>query len=194
MLGPYKLRAATTRRIFASALALVGAAGPRYLFCQKSAMAASSQEAIQPSKRIRLTDEPCIVAMQRMLRGKASVVEGIMSLAQGIVHWAPPVAASEAASKAAGEPDTNSYCHDLSDAVLLGFPATCLSTLAKAQMMDCPGLKETSMSLSVILWDEKLRQENGLDGIEVMVTAGANQAYTNLVCTLLDSQDRCHLT
>ena len=24
---------------------------------------------------------------------------------------------------------------------------------AEAQMMDCPGLKETSMSLSVILWD-----------------------------------------
>ena len=44
-------------------------------------------------------------ARQRMLRGK----EGIMSLAQGIVHWAPPAAALEAARKAAEEPDTNSY-------------------------------------------------------------------------------------
>lgn len=118
-------------------------------------MAASSQEVVQPSKRIRLTDEPCIVAMQRMLRGK----EGIMSLAQGIVHWAPPVAASEAAAKAAGEPDTNSYCAD-------------------------DGLPVLREALK-----EKLRRENGLDGVEVMVTAGANQAYTNLVCTLLDSQD-----
>eukprot|EP00913_Durusdinium_trenchii_P036073 g33754.t1 len=69
---------------------------------------AMASEAPRPSKRIRLTDEPCIVAMQRMLRGK----EGIMSLAQGIVHWAPPPEALEAVRTAADEPDTNSYCAD----------------------------------------------------------------------------------
>eukprot|EP00438_Fugacium_kawagutii_P031081 Skav204623 [mRNA] locus=scaffold1712:235083:244373:- [translate_table: standard] len=93
--------------------------------------------------------------MQRMLRGK----EGIMSLAQGIVHWSPPPAALEAAQKAAQEPDTNSYCAD-------------------------DGLPKFREALK-----EKLKKENGLDGVEVMVTAGANQAYTNLVCTLLDEQD-----
>lgn len=35
---------------------------------------------------------PQKTARQRMLRGK----EGIMSLAQGIVHWAPPAVALEA--------------------------------------------------------------------------------------------------
>ncbi|CAK9011310.1 unnamed protein product [Durusdinium trenchii] len=116
---------------------------------------AMASEAPRPSKRIRLTDEPCIVAMQRMLRGK----EGIMSLAQGIVHWAPPPEALEAVRTAADEPDTNSYCAD-------------------------DGLPSLRAALK-----EKLRKENGLDGVEVMVTAGANQGYTNLVCALLDEED-----
>lgn len=122
--------------------------------CEIRPFTAMSEE-LRPSKRIRLTDEPCIVAMQRMLRGK----EGIMSLAQGIVHWAPPAAALEAARKAAEEPDTNSYGAD-------------------------DGLPKFREALK-----EKLKKENGLEGVEVMVTAGANQAYTNLVCTLLDEKD-----
>eukprot|EP00434_Breviolum_minutum_P015144 symbB.v1.2.013356.t1/scaffold942.1/size149982/7 len=117
-------------------------------------MMSPSQE-LRPSKRIRFTDEPCIVAMQRMLRGK----DGIMSLAQGIVHWSPPASALEAARKAAEEADTNSYCAD-------------------------DGLPVFREALK-----EKLKKENGLEGVEVMVTAGANQAYTNLVCTLLDEED-----
>eukprot|EP00931_Biecheleriopsis_adriatica_P115663 TRINITY_DN91432_c0_g1_i1.p1 TRINITY_DN91432_c0_g1~~TRINITY_DN91432_c0_g1_i1.p1 ORF type:complete len:445 (-),score=96.31 TRINITY_DN91432_c0_g1_i1:4-1218(-) len=116
---------------------------------------AQRAEEPRPSKRIRHTDEPCIVAMQRMLRGK----EGIMSLAQGIVHWAPPQAVIEAVAAAAHEPDTNAYCADD------GLPA----------------LREALKA--------KLLEENGLEGVEVMVTAGANQAYANLVCTLLDGED-----
>eukprot|EP00930_Biecheleria_cincta_P056884 TRINITY_DN42900_c0_g1_i1.p1 TRINITY_DN42900_c0_g1~~TRINITY_DN42900_c0_g1_i1.p1 ORF type:complete len:430 (+),score=88.40 TRINITY_DN42900_c0_g1_i1:28-1317(+) len=129
---------------------------PGALAAQFRGMAAQAAEVTpRPSKRIRQTDEPCIVAMQRMLRGK----EGILSLAQGIVHWAPPQEATEAAAKAAREPDTNAYCPDD------GLPA--LRDALKA----------------------KLREENGLEGVEVMVTAGANQAYANLVCALLDADD-----
>merc|ERR1740121_2639670 len=36
---------------------------------------------------------------------------------------------------------------------------------------------------------EKLRDENGLEGVRVMVTAGANQAYTNVVVATLDAED-----
>ena len=112
------------------------------------------QMSLRPSKRIRATDEPCIVAMQRMLRGK----QGILSLAQGIVHWAPPPGALAAARQAADEPESNAYGAD-------------------------DGLVELRMALK-----EKLRKENELTGVEVMVTAGANQGYTNLVCALLDEQ------
>ncbi|CAE8593448.1 unnamed protein product, partial [Polarella glacialis] len=117
---------------------------------------AASEDAVPPpSKRIRQTDEPCIVAMQRMLKGK----EGILSLAQGIVHWAPPPAVAEAVIAAAGEPDTYAYGAD-------------------------DGLQALRSELRA-----KLREENGLEGVEVMITAGANQAYANLVCALLDAQD-----
>jgi hypothetical protein len=45
------------------------------------------------SERIRRTDDPCIVEMQRMLRGTTDV----LSLAQGVVHWKPPQDALDAA-------------------------------------------------------------------------------------------------
>merc|ERR1712232_7230 len=108
-----------------------------------------------PSKRVRVTDDPCIVTMQKMLQGR----EGILSLAQGVVHWSPPSAVAEAVSAAASEPDSNQYGADA------GLPA--LRAALK----------------------EKLHKENGLSGVEVMVTAGANQGYTNVVVALLDAQD-----
>ena len=39
----------------------------------------------------------------------------------------------------------------------------------------------------------KLAAENALPGHEVMVTAGANQAFVNIVLTLLDAGDRAVL-
>jgi len=110
---------------------------------------------VRPSKRVRMTDDPCIVTMQNMLRGK----EGIMSLAQGIVHWGPPPSVVAAVTKAAEEPDSNLYGAD--------------DGIAK--------LKESLF--------QKLRLENGIDGVELMVTAGANQAYANVVLALLDAED-----
>eukprot|EP00443_Scrippsiella_acuminata_P078693 CAMPEP_0115566366 /NCGR_PEP_ID=MMETSP0271-20121206/103547_1 /TAXON_ID=71861 /ORGANISM="Scrippsiella trochoidea, Strain CCMP3099" /LENGTH=374 /DNA_ID=CAMNT_0003000671 /DNA_START=26 /DNA_END=1147 /DNA_ORIENTATION=- len=93
--------------------------------------------------------------MQGMLRGK----EGVMSLAQGIVHWAPPPAVAEAVARAAAEPDTSAYGAD-------------------------DGMAELRNRLA-----EKLQKENGLEGVSVMVTAGANQAYTNVVVAVLDAED-----
>lgn len=110
----------------------------------------------RPSKRVRATDTPCIVTMQKMLRGK----EGIMSLAQGIVHWPPPPCVAEALTAAATEPDTFQYGAD-------------------------DGRADLRHALV-----EKLRSENGLEGVDVMVTAGANQAYTNIVVALLDAEDK----
>lgn len=83
----------------------------------------------------------------------------ILSLAQGIVHWPPPEAALAAGRNAMSEADTSLYGADD------GMPAL------RAALV------------------EKLRVDNGLTGSDVMVTAGANQAYTNVVLTLMDARD-----
>eukprot|EP00962_Isochrysis_galbana_P021532 scaffold6354_cov126-Isochrysis_galbana.AAC.9 len=100
--------------------------------------------ATQASRRILETDTPCIVQMQEMLRGK----EGVLSLAQGIVHWPPPPQALAAARAAADDPASCLYCAD-------------------------DGLPELRAALK-----QKLERENGLVASEVMVTAGANQVTT----------------
>ena len=102
---------------------------------------------------MEVTDAPVIVSMQQMLRGK----EGILSLAQGIVHWSPPEEALQAARAAVDEPNTSLYCAD-------------------------DGLAELRAALKL-----KLAEQNGIVASEVMVTAGANQAYTNVVLALLDA-------
>jgi len=93
--------------------------------------------------------------MQKMLKGKT----GIMSLAQGIVHWGPPPSVAAAVAKAAEEPDSHSYCAD-------------------------DGLAQLKEALH-----RKVRMENGLEGVELMVTSGANQAFANIVLALLDAED-----
>lgn len=107
------------------------------------------------SRRIEMTDTPVIVSMQQMLRGK----EGVLSLAQGIVHWSPPDEAVQAARAAVDEPNTSLYGAD-------------------------DGLPELRAALKL-----KLAEQNGIVASEVMVTAGANQAYTNVVLALLDAGD-----
>ena len=107
------------------------------------------------SKRILATDEPCIVQMQKMMAGK----EGVLSLAQGIVHWKPPQSVGEAARTALEEDDTNSYCGD-------------------------DGLVALRSALL-----EKIRNENGLASSSVMVTSGSNQGYMNVVLSLLSEGD-----
>ena len=60
-----------------------------------------------PSSRIKLTDDPCIVAMQSMLKQAPS---DTMSLSQGIVFWTPPAAALQRAINAIHL--CNNYCND----------------------------------------------------------------------------------
>ena len=83
----------------------------------------------------------------------------VLSLAQGIVHWSPPEAALARAEAAVRRPETSLYGRDDGDVEL------------------CDALKK------------KLAAENGLTASEVMVTTGANQAYTNCVLALTDASD-----
>lgn len=88
---------------------------------------------------------------------------GTISLAQGVVHWAPPEQALQAARDAIGVPRTNLYGPDAGD----------------------PELRAALKSA--------LAHEHGLTGIDVMVTAGANQAYLNAVLLTLQPGDSAAL-
>lgn len=82
-----------------------------------------------------------------------------MSLAQGVVHWQPPQKALEKVKELVWDPIISSYGPD-------------------------EGLPELRQALL-----KKLREENKLTNSQVMVTAGANQAFVNLVITLCDAGD-----
>ncbi|CAL4965621.1 unnamed protein product [Urochloa decumbens] len=83
----------------------------------------------------------------------------VMSLAQGVVYWQPPESAMNKIEKIIREPAVSKYGSD-------------------------DGLPELREALL-----EKLRRENKLTKSSVMVTAGANQAFVNLVLTLCDAGD-----
>ncbi|XP_026408493.1 aromatic aminotransferase ISS1-like [Papaver somniferum] len=86
--------------------------------------------------------------------------KGAVSLAQGVVYWQPPEEALEKVKKIVNEPLTSRYGGDE------GLPA----------------LREALT--------KKLQEENKLYKSSVMVTAGANQAFVNLVLALCDAEDR----
>ncbi|POO04101.1 L-threonine-O-3-phosphate decarboxylase [Trema orientale] len=82
-----------------------------------------------------------------------------MPLAQGAVHWQPPEEALEKVKHIAWEPSTSRYGTH-------------------------EGLPELREALT-----KKLREENKLLKSSVMVTAGSNQGFLNLVLTLCDVTD-----
>lgn len=82
-----------------------------------------------------------------------------LSLAQGVVYWQPPERALDKVKELVWEPSVSRYGAD-------------------------EGLPELREALV-----RKLRQENNLHKSSVMVTAGANQAFVNLVLTLCDAGD-----
>ncbi|KAF8400731.1 hypothetical protein HHK36_014031 [Tetracentron sinense] len=84
-------------------------------------------------------------------------VEDVISLAQGVVYWQPPEQALDKVKEIVWEPSTSRYGAD-------------------------EGLPELREALI-----KKLREENKLYNSSVMVTAGANQAFVNLVLTLCDA-------
>lgn len=60
---------------------------------------------LQVSERVLATDEPCIVKTKLMMQG----IEGVVSLAQGVVHWLPPKSALDTAKQAAATAAVHSY-------------------------------------------------------------------------------------
>ena len=116
---------------------------------------------LQPSDRALATDDPIIVATKALIGRSGRAPSDVASLAQGIVHWQPPRAALEAAARGATEASSSSY--------------------GPAQ-----GLPELVDALG-----RRLTQFNGLPegAYEPMVTAGANQAFANVVLSCLDASD-----
>ncbi|CAI9753679.1 unnamed protein product [Fraxinus pennsylvanica] len=86
-------------------------------------------------------------------------VKDCVSLAQGVVYWQPPIQALEKVQKLVWDPVISRYGAD-------------------------EGLPELREALL-----KKLRHENKLHRSSVMVTAGANQAFVNIVLTLCDAGD-----
>ncbi|PWA73283.1 pyridoxal phosphate (PLP)-dependent transferases superfamily protein [Artemisia annua] len=86
-------------------------------------------------------------------------VKGAVSLAQGVVYWQPPKPALDKVKELVWEPSISRYGAD-------------------------EGLPELREALT-----KKLREENKLFKSSVMVTAGANQAFVNIVLTLCDAGD-----
>ncbi|KAF3964240.1 hypothetical protein ACB098_05G057700 [Castanea mollissima] len=85
--------------------------------------------------------------------------QNAVSLAQGVVYWLPPKQALERAKELVFEPSISRYGAD----------------------EGIPELREALI--------KKMRLENKLNKSSVMVTAGANQAFVNLVLTLCDAGD-----
>lgn len=86
-------------------------------------------------------------------------VKDAMSLAQGVVYWQPPKQALNKVKDLVWEPIVSRYGTD-------------------------DGIPELREALT-----KKLRDENNLYKSSVMVTAGANQAFVNLVLALCDAGD-----
>lgn len=86
-------------------------------------------------------------------------VKDCISLAQGVVYWKPPEQALQKVQEIVWEPSVSRYGAD-------------------------EGLPELREALI-----KKMRQENKLHKSSVMVTAGANQAFVNVVLTLCDAGD-----
>eukprot|EP00594_Rhizosolenia_setigera_P006437 CAMPEP_0178948606 /NCGR_PEP_ID=MMETSP0789-20121207/5575_1 /TAXON_ID=3005 /ORGANISM="Rhizosolenia setigera, Strain CCMP 1694" /LENGTH=426 /DNA_ID=CAMNT_0020629009 /DNA_START=187 /DNA_END=1464 /DNA_ORIENTATION=+ len=99
--------------------------------------------------------------------------EEIFSLAQGVVYWSPPETTNEYIINALVGSDEES--------------ATASNELNQSTL-HLYGPVEGSSDLLEKL-QEKLKKENGLDDVSIMVTAGANQAYMNCVLTLFSNDE-----
>ena len=132
-------------------------------FERRSDMAVGAERTTLPSTRIVDTDDPIVAQMRRLVQA----VEGTASLAQGIVYYPPPEQVLARVQAALGDPATqkvlNSYGAD-------------------------EGLLELREALR-----EKLAKENGLHGVDVFVTHGAQQAFANVVISLMDPDDEAVL-
>jgi len=126
------------------------------------AAAAAAAPIPAPSRRALATDAPVIVAPKALIA--AAGRPDVLSLAQGVVHWAPPGAAVAAAASAGAGRGAHLYG-----------PAAGSPELADAILQDL----KTGIGLG--------------PGHEAMVTAGANQGFVNVVLSTLDANDKAIL-
>jgi aspartate/methionine/tyrosine aminotransferase len=113
------------------------------------------------SPRVLETLDPCVVIMKELIGRYAHLwdtQDGILSLAQGVVYWEPPISCQQALQNEFSRPGGN-----------------LLHTYGPAK-----GIPELTEAL-----EEKIGLENGLTNHNVMVTVGANQAFVNCVLTCL---------
>ena len=126
-----------------------------------SSSSSSSSSLLLPlplSLNVQQTLDPCVIVMKRMIAEYSHLWEdkgGVLSLAQGVVYWDPPPTVQEALSEALLDPLLHTYCPD-------------------------EGLPELKSAV-----ETKLAMENGLHHHRALITIGANQAYMNVVLTLL---------
>lgn len=117
------------------------------------------------SRNVQQTLDPCVVLMKEMISEYSPLWEGrggVVSLAQGVVYWDPPSTAQDALLTAMADRNAalHTYCPD-------------------------DGLPELRDALQ-----HKLATENNLHHHLPLITTGANQAYMNVVLTLLSSDTR----
>lgn len=129
------------------------------------------------SSQIQETLDPCVVLMKQIISKydqlwKDEKKEEIFSLAQGVVYWSPPET-------------TNEY---LINALVGSDESATASNELNQSTLHLYGPVEGSSDLLEKL-QEKLKKENGLDDVSIMVTAGANQAYMNCVLTLFSNDE-----
>jgi len=113
------------------------------------------------STRIRNTLDPCVVLMKEVVNAHSEKWKdkgGIYSLAQGIVYWHPPEAATRALKEVLENPDNELHLYGPDE-----------------------GLDELRS-----VFTHKIEKENHLSNHDIMVTVGANQAYINCVLTLME--------
>ena len=109
---------------------------------------------MQPSHRIQQTDDPCIVAMQSMLKDAPA---DTISLSQGIVFWTPPEAALKRAADAVTLPHTSQYCADAGLPELRAALQAKISTennLSNSSVMVTQGANQAFVNVVLSLCDQ----------------------------------------
>ena len=128
----------------------------------------STEPGLLVSKNVQETLDPCVVLMKNMVQEYTPLWKdkgGVYSLAQGVVYWEPPVSVTSSLQNALVDPELSKILHTY-------------------------GPDEGLIQLRSTL-QEKLARENGLTNHDVMITAGANQAYMNCILTLLQQGQQC---
>jgi aromatic aminotransferase len=128
----------------------------------RTRMASSPSQSPPLPSKIQTTLDPCVVLMKDLISKFAHQWDdkgGIYSLAQGVVYWKPPDVCNTALAAAITDPHSALHLYGPNE-----------------------GLAELLTELHT-----KIATKNSLTNQYIMVTAGANQAYTNCVLTLLDN-------